>query len=109
MLTSRIPKYHKYFNDDNWTLRYRNKYTIYEYETVVRVKAGSFNRSMNPSSKKSRKSQEYLNEFTGSLNPYVTSIGLYNDRYELVAVGKLGRPLKTREDVDVNFIVKWDY
>lgn len=109
VLTSRIPKYHRFFNTDNWALRYRNKYTIYEYETVVRVKAGTFNRSTNPSSKKSRKSDEYLNEFTGSLNPYVTSIGLYNSNYELVAVGKLGRPLKTREDVDVNFIVRWDY
>jgi hypothetical protein len=109
VLTSRIPKYHRYFNTDNWSLRYRNKYTIYEYETIVRVKAGTFNRSMNPSSKKSRKSDEYLNEFSGSLNPYITSIGLYNSNYELVAVGKLGRPLKTREDVDVNFIVRWDY
>jgi hypothetical protein len=109
VITSRIDKYHRYFALNDYTLQYRNKYNIFEYETLVRVKAGTFNRSTNPSSKKSRKSDEYLNEFTGSLSPYITSIGLYNKNYELVAVGKLGRPIKARDDVDMNFIVRFDY
>jgi hypothetical protein len=109
ILTSPIEKYHNYFDTDNWNLKYKNKYSIYEYETLVRVKKGMFNKTMNPSSTQSPKSNLYLNDFTGSLSPYATTVGLYNKDYQLVAVGKLGRPLKMRDDVDVNIIVRWDY
>ena len=45
---------------------------------------------------------------TGSyLAPMVTTIGLYQDN-ELVAVGKLGRPIKNLVDWPVNFIVRFD-
>lgn len=45
---------------------------------------------------------------TGSfLAPFVTTIGLY-DNNELVAVGKLGRPIKNLVDWPVNFIVRFD-
>jgi hypothetical protein len=40
---------------------------------------------------------------TGSLLPYVTEIGLYNDNCELLAVGKLGQAIQKRNDVDMNF------
>ena len=110
VLTSPNPKYNFYFNTDQWELGYKNIYTIYEYEALVRIKAGDYNRTMNPSSLKSSKSTTYSEAFTsGSLLPYATTIGLYNDKLQLVAVGKLGRPLKMREDVDINVIVRWDY
>lgn len=45
---------------------------------------------------------------TGSfLAPFVTTIGLYENN-ELVAVGKLGRPIKNLIDWPVNFIVRFD-
>lgn len=110
VITSPIRSYHNTFNSDNWKLSYKNNYTIYEFETLVRIKAGTYNKTMNPSSVKSPKSNEYIDEFvTGSLLPYVTTIGLYNDKLQLVAVGKLARPLKMRPDVDINVIVRWDY
>lgn len=110
VLTSPIGRYHETFKNDNWKLQYKNNYTIYEFETLVRIKAGTYNKTMNPSALKSPKSNEYLQDFTsGSLLPYVTTIGLYNDKLQLVAVGKLGRPLKMRPDVDINVIVRWDY
>jgi len=46
---------------------------------------------------------------TGSyLAPYVTSIGLYQDS-ELVAIAKLGSPIKLTPDFPINFIVKIDF
>jgi hypothetical protein len=46
---------------------------------------------------------------TGSyLAPYVTSIGLYQGT-ELVAVAKLGSPIKITPDFPMNFIVKMDF
>ena len=45
---------------------------------------------------------------TGSfLAPYITTIGLYQDN-QLVAVSKLGRPIKNLVDWPVNFIVRFD-
>jgi hypothetical protein len=64
---------------------------------------------MNPTSIQSPKSNLYLNDFTGSLAPYATTIGLYNKNFQLVAVAKFGRPLKMRDDVDINVIIKMDY
>jgi|GEM_PF-2740538 len=110
IITSLLPKYHEFIDDVEWRLKFKNIYTIYEFETLVRIKAGTYNRTMNPSSLQSLKSPIYREEFlTGSLTPYVTTVGLYNEKLQLVAVGKLGRPLKIREDVDVNVIVRWDY
>lgn len=46
---------------------------------------------------------------TGSyLAPYVTSIGLY-DGADLVAVAKLGSPIKITPDFPMNFIIKIDF
>jgi len=50
------------------------------------------------------------NFVTGSdFRPYITSVGLYNDGGELVAIGKLGSPLKKRRDVDVTVDVRLDF
>jgi hypothetical protein len=109
IITSPISKYHTDLDTTSWKLQYKNRYIIYEYETLVRVKGGSFNKTMNPTSTQSPKSNLYLNDFTGSLSPYATTIGLYNKDFKLVAVGKLARPLKMRDDVDINIIVRFDY
>lgn len=110
VITSPVRKYHDQFKENNWSFEYKNNYTIYEYETLVRIKAAKWNKTMNPSSTKSHKSNQYLDAFSsGSLMPYVTTIGLYNDKFELVAVGKLGRPLKMRSDVVINTIVRFDW
>jgi len=46
---------------------------------------------------------------TGSyLAPFVTTIGLYDDSYNLVGVAKLGTPIKIPKDYPLNFSVSWD-
>jgi len=46
---------------------------------------------------------------TGSfLTPFITTIGLYDDDMELVAVAKLPQPIKSEPDFPVNFIVRFD-
>jgi len=46
---------------------------------------------------------------TGSfLTPFITTIGLYDDNCELVAVAKLPKPIKSEPDIPVNFIVRFD-
>jgi hypothetical protein len=46
---------------------------------------------------------------TGSyLAPYITTIGLYDDSLNMVAVAKLPQPIKSLHDYPVNFIIRFD-
>ena len=46
---------------------------------------------------------------TGSyLAPYITTIGLYDDGLNMVAVAKLPKPIKSLPDYPINFIVRFD-
>lgn len=48
-------------------------------------------------------------DITGSyLAPYITTVGLYNDTGELVAVAKLAQPIKNTGEIPINIVVKWD-
>lgn len=49
------------------------------------------------------------NNVTGSeFSPYITTVGLYNDAHELVAVAKLGQPIPKSKTNDMTFVVKFD-
>jgi len=46
---------------------------------------------------------------TGSyIAPYITTIGLYDDALNMVAVAKLPEPIKSLPDYPINFIVRFD-
>ena len=43
-----------------------------------------------------------------SFQPYITSVGLYNDTNELIAVGKLSQPLVKPAETELTVQVKLD-
>lgn len=45
---------------------------------------------------------------SGTLTPYVTSIGLYDTKYNLVAIARLATPVPRAKNVDQTFIIKFD-
>lgn len=45
---------------------------------------------------------------SGSVTPYVTTIGLYNDLNELIAVAKLSKPITRQKWTQQTFVVKFD-
>lgn len=107
VISSHYDKYNDILDGD-WSISYNGQKTIYQYECLARIRKGDFNLTTNPSARKSYKSDELINEFTASLTPYATSVGLYNDHGDLIAIGKLAQPLKMRDDVDINVLVRWD-
>jgi len=40
--------------------------------------------------------------------PYITTIGLYDNFGQLLAIGKLAQPIRKRNDVDMNFLIRLD-
>ena len=52
---------------------------------------------------------ESLGIVTGSeFQPFVTDIGLYSENNELLAHGKLAKPIKLSDDIDTTFVVRFD-
>jgi hypothetical protein len=51
----------------------------------------------------------YNNFVTHSeFRPYVTQIGLYDDHHQLLAIAKLGTPIKLDDQYDTSFVVRFD-
>jgi hypothetical protein len=89
---------------------FQNEHIIYENEVRCIVRESDFNLSYNPTLVTGSYASGSLRDFaTGSaFQPYVTTIGLYNDDNELLMVAKLGKPIALSSDTDMTFIVKYD-
>ena len=127
VISSPMPMYRSgsgaFFHD--FDVRYRGTHKIYENNVLVRVPKDLCNVSMNPSATyqiptvgdacQTNQRNTLPGEFrkhmfvSGTAFPYITTIGLYDDDCRLLAVGKMAQPITKRDDVDMNFIVRWDY
>lgn len=79
--------------------------------TIGRIKLHSFTSSLDPNKKGGFADYEYSSSLdrTGSyLAPFITTIGLYDDKLNMVAVAKLPQPIKSIPDYPVNFIIRFD-
>jgi hypothetical protein len=82
-------------------------YPIYTTSYTVKVRDEELNYSLNPTAVNT--DGKIADNISGSeFKPYVTTIGLYNDDLELVAVAKLGQPIPKSTDTDMTFVVKLD-
>jgi hypothetical protein len=112
------------------SISFQNEHFIYENEVRCIVKESDFNLTYNPTLLKY--GNQYIVPISGSpsngytitgsfdnttvkdfatgsiFQPYVTTIGLYNDNNELLMVAKLGKPIMLSPDTDMTFIVKYD-
>lgn len=83
--------------------------TIYQNEYRCHVNENDFNYTLNPSALASGSEGKYVDAITGSdFRPYATTIGLYNDRNELLVVGKMPFPVPIPTNTDITFVVRWD-
>jgi hypothetical protein len=116
---------------ESFELSYRSTMTIYENEVFLSVNENEFNISQNPSAYdgtnkiKLKTIQSTIEptkfggfgeydysssvDVTGSyLAPFITTIGLYDNELNMVAVCKLPKPIKSLPDYPLNFIVRFD-
>jgi len=78
-------------NGANFTLQ--SQETITSDFIFVRARNAEFNYSTNPSFISGSTGAVLYDDFINSPQTYVTTVGLYNDANELLAVAKLSRPL----------------
>ena len=110
----------------NVTMSFSSSYTIYETQYKATLNENEFNYSLNPSiitgsqipTVFSGSDIEFENtasigkpkDFaTGSyFEPYITTVGLYDENYQLLAVGKLAQPLQSSPTTDTTILVNID-
>ena len=82
--------------------------TISSNYLFIRARSSEFNYSINPSYISGSTGEIVYSDFINSPRSYITTVGLYTKNGELVAIGKLGTPIKKRDDVDLNIIIRFD-
>ena len=111
-ITNREQRYKNTFrNPPENSVSYKGDITIYEHEVTCNVNKGEFNQTLNRTVRKySDPNNENLRSALTSsqFTPYVTTIGLYDDDYNLIAIGKLAEPVRNDPDVDKTFVIRWD-
>ena len=87
----------------------RNSEKVTSTHYFVRVKNAEYNFSNNPSYVTGSVGQIAQSTFIGDPKTYITTVGLYNDRQELLAVAKLSKPLLKSFQREALIRVKLDY
>jgi len=73
------------------------------------VRANEYNHSQNPSFFTGDNAQLVNSSFIREPNTYITTVGLYNENNELLAVAKLSRPFKKDSNTEALIKVRLDY
>ena len=96
---------------EDYTMNFKGttEHKIHNYKCVVEDE--EFNATYNPSVREYSDKNNY--KFKGfatssDFTPYITTIGLYNDEDELLAVSKLANPIQSPKDLDIVFNIQFD-
>tara|TARA_R110000782_G_scaffold10792_2_gene33424 strand:+ start:503 stop:808 length:306 start_codon:yes stop_codon:yes gene_type:complete len=94
--------------DVNAKLGFKSEYIIYENEIRCKINENEFNFSHNPTLTTDNSGSIAQFAKGPEFAPYVTTIGLYNSRNELLAVAKLSQAVPLSSITDTTFVVKYD-
>jgi hypothetical protein len=96
-----------YVTENNVTCSFSSSMTIYETQYKCTIRESEFNATLNPSARDSEGNLK--DNITGSFfSPYVTTVGLYDELQNLLAIGKLAQPLPTSDTTDTTILINLD-
>jgi len=97
-----------YIIDNNVTCSFSSSMTIYETQYKCTIRESEFNFSLNPSLLSGSDGSVYSFATASYFSPYVTTVGLYDELQNLLAVGKLSQPLPTSATTDTTILINLD-
>ncbi len=97
--------YNHYFDA---VLKWKSTLPIFTHNYHCRLKSSEFNHTLNKTGLEGLDGKLADNISGSSFSPYITTVGLYNDSNELIAVGKMGQPLPKSPETDTVIITKFD-
>ena len=93
----------------NIEVSFSSSFGIYETQYKCTIGEGEFNFSLNPSIISSSRDGAIYNWATSSyFDPYVTTVGMYDNNQNLLAVGKLAKSLPTSRTTDTTILINLD-
>tara|TARA_R100000951_G_C2643092_1_gene181620 strand:+ start:437 stop:1435 length:999 start_codon:yes stop_codon:yes gene_type:complete len=99
----------KVFNDElDAIIEWKSNLPIYTHNYHCRVKANELNFTLNNTAVIQETGQIRDNITGSAFQPYVTTIGLYNDANQLIAVAKTASPVPKSTNTDMSFHIKLD-
>ena len=91
------------------TCSFSSSYSLFETQYKCTIDTSEFNFSLNPSLISGSTDGTVYDFATGSyFNPYITTVGLYNEAQDLIAVGKLAKPLPSNNTTDLTILINID-
>ena len=105
-----VSELNEFITGSNITCSFQSTTTIYESQYKCTLRENEYNYTQNPSAISSSLNSGIVHDFlTGSyFEPYITTVGLYNNANQLVAVGKLAQPLQSSNTTDTTILVNLD-
>lgn len=97
-----------FVSNSNITCSFSSSYTIYETQYKCTIGESEFNYSQNPSVISGSNGTPWGFATSASFAPYVTTVGLYNDQRDLIAVGKLAQPTPISKTTDTTILINVD-
>ena len=97
-----------FVNNSNITCSFSSSYTIYETQYKCTIGENEYNYSQNPSVISGSNGTPWGFATSASFAPYVTTVGLYNDQRDLIAVGKLAQPTPISKTTDTTILINVD-
>jgi len=109
-LTSASNNIDSFTTSSNATCSFQSTMTIYESQYKCTLNPNEYTYTQNPSAISGSSNSGIVYDFlTGSyFQPYITTVGLYNNANQLVAVGKLSQPLQSSNVSDTTILVNLD-
>ena len=101
-----VAMYYNHYFDAK--LKWKSNLPIFTHNYHCRLKTGEFNHTLNKTALETTDGKIANNISGSAFQPYITTVGLYNDSNELVAIGKLGQPLPKSAETDMVIITKLD-
>ena len=97
-----------FINNSNIICSFSSSYTIYETQYKCTIGESEYNSTQNPSVISGSNGTPWGFATSASFTPYITTVGLYNDQRDLIAVGKLAQPLPTSKTTDTTILINID-
>jgi len=91
------------------TVIMRSEEDVTKKTFFCRAKAGDFNFSANPTFITGSDGELYQATFEGNPQTFITTVGLYDNSQNLVAVGRLSKPVEKNYSTEATFKVNLDY
>ena len=103
-----------FVNSTDFTCSFSSSYTIFEKQYKCTIRENEYNLTLNPStisgSYTTGTNAGVVYSFvTGSdFSPYITTVGLYDEQQNLLAIGKLAQPVPGSPTTDTTILINLD-